>query len=67
VIASRADIVDEVRDAPKSVEAFVREWSMWLRVHRDFEDLLAGNLNHAFDPVAAMDVTRARIVLLAAE
>ena len=47
--------------APEGVRVFVREWSTWLVGHRDFEDLLAANLAHAFDAVAAIEVTRARI------
>lgn len=65
VIASRAKIVDEVRAAPNGVRDFVREWSTWLREHRDLDDLLASNLAHAANASAAMADTRARVSALA--
>lgn len=66
LVASRATISDDARTAPVSVQVFVRERSAWLRDHRDFEDLLAASLGHAFDAAGAIADVRARIEALVA-
>jgi hypothetical protein len=66
VVVSRPGILEDVRRAPESVQVFVRQWSAWLRDHRDCDDLLAANLRPAFDAAAAMELARARLLALAA-
>ena len=66
LIASRPTIVDDARSAPGTVLAFVRDWSVWLRDHRDCDELLAANLTQSFDAASAIATTRERIGELAA-
>ena len=62
LVASRATVAAEVYASPAGLRAFVVEQTLALLNDARLEDLLAGHLNNAQDPVASIDVVRSRLV-----
>ena len=66
LIASRPQVVPELRAAPQSLAGFIAEWTRWLLAHEYRDDLLAANLNNATSVTATTAVVLERLFLMAA-
>ena len=66
LIASRPQMVPELRGAPQSLAGFIAEWTRWLLANEYRDDLLAANLNNATSVTATMAVVVERLIVMAA-
>lgn len=63
--ASRASLVQELRECPSTVMEHVRRWFRWLLDNEDYEDLIAAHLRNAHDFKTVASTLRERITTLA--